>query len=397
MAIIRYIDIFAGCGGLSLGFCNAGLQGLFAVEKNNNAFQTLEYNLIDKKKHFKWPKWLPKSEHDINELIENYNMQLLELRGKVPLVVGGPPCQGFSMAGKRDANDKRNSLVNSYIKFIELIQPEMIFFENVHGITVKFKGNHETAYSEYIKEEMESIGYDVEYRIIDFSEFGVPQGRKRFILVGCKKRKAIEFFDLIYAYRDKFLKEKELKQHVTVYEAIGDLHKSFGQVPSPDTKNYKAGLYGKCISTYQKLMRSDVNEIIPVDSHRFTKHTKSIVELHKRLLNSNIKGKKIKPSDGLVTGLKRRGVVVLDPNRVSPTVTSSPDEMVHYLEPRILTVREMARLQSFPDSYEFKGKYTTGGKLRKLEVPRYTQVANAIPPLFAEQVGIVIKLMLGDE
>ncbi len=397
MAIIKYIDIFAGCGGLSLGLCNAGLQGLFAVEKNNNAFKTLEYNLIAKKEHFKWPEWLPISEHDINELIENYKTQLLKLRGNVPLVVGGPPCQGFSMAGKRDANDKRNSLVNLYIKFIELVQPEMIFFENVHGITVKFKGSHETAYSDYIKEEMKNIGYDVEYNIIDFSEFGIPQGRKRFILVGCKKRKAKDFFNLIYSYRDGFLKEKDLKQHVTVYEAIGDLHKSFGQVPSPDTKNYKAGLYGKNISTYQKLMRKDINESNPVDSHRFTKHTKNIVEIHKRLLKCNIKGKKIKPSDELVLGLKRRGVVVLDPSGISPTVTSSPDEMVHYLEPRILTVREMARLQGFPDSYEFKGKYTTGGKLRKLEVPRYTQVANAIPPLFAEQVGIVIKQMLGDE
>ena len=98
-------------------------------------------------------------------------------------------------------------------------------------------------------------------------------------------------------------------------------------------------------------------------------------------------GSSITPSDNLVDGLKRRGVTLLDKNSQSPTITSHPDDMVHYSEPRILTVREMARLQSFPDWYEFKGKYTTGGKLRKVDVPRYTQVGNAVPPLFAEQLG----------
>ena len=96
---------------------------------------------------------------------------------------------------------------------------------------------------------------------------------------------------------------------------------------------------------------------------------------------------RITPNDNLLAGLKRRGVTLLDRNKPSPTVTSHPDDFVHYCEPRILTVREMARLQSFPDWYEFKGKYTTGGKLRKIDVPRYTQVGNAVPPIFAEQLG----------
>ena len=88
---------------------------------------------------------------------------------------------------------------------------------------------------------------------------------------------------------------------------------------------------------------------------------------------------------------------MLDPNSQSPTITSIPDELVHFCEPRILTVREHARIQSFPDWYEFKGKYTSGGKRRKNEVPRYTQVGNAVPPLFAEQIGRAIKEVLKED
>ena len=134
-----YIDIFAGCGGLSTGLLNAGWKGLFAIEKNADAFSTLKYNLIDNKEHFLWPTWLPVQECDINELLKEYEEELQSLQGKVTLVAGGPPCQGFSMAGKRDKNDQRNKLVKSYIKFIKLVLPEVIIFENVHGFTVYFK------------------------------------------------------------------------------------------------------------------------------------------------------------------------------------------------------------------------------------------------------------------
>ncbi|WP_049948123.1 DNA cytosine methyltransferase [Enterocloster clostridioformis] len=134
-----YIDIFAGCGGLSTGLLKAGWTGLFAVEKNADAFSTLEHNLINKNKHFLWPNWLEIKEHDINELLKEHEKELLDLQGKITLVAGGPPCQGFSMAGKRDKDDQRNKLVKSYIKFIKLVMPEAIIFENVHGFTVNFK------------------------------------------------------------------------------------------------------------------------------------------------------------------------------------------------------------------------------------------------------------------
>lgn len=132
------IDIFAGCGGLSLGLYQAGWQGLFAVEKNKNAFETLEYNLIKSRNHFDWPEWLPKSNLDIIEVTNLYEQELRSLRGSVDLVAGGPPCQGFSMAGKREEKDIRNQLVFSYIKFVDLVRPKLLLFENVKGFTYAF-------------------------------------------------------------------------------------------------------------------------------------------------------------------------------------------------------------------------------------------------------------------
>ena len=128
----KYIDLFAGCGGLSLGLYNSGLwKGLFAIEKSPDAFETFEHNLIQNKEHFNWPNWLPKTNHDINEIIKNYQNELKALRGEIDMVAGGPPCQGFSTAGKRIENDSRNKLIKSYIKFIRLVQPKVIFFEKI--------------------------------------------------------------------------------------------------------------------------------------------------------------------------------------------------------------------------------------------------------------------------
>lgn len=396
-----YIDIFAGCGGLSLGFYNAGYNGVFAIEKNKDAFSTLEYNLINNKNHYNWPDWLPLCEHDINELLSNYLEELTSLKGKIQVVAGGPPCQGFSMAGKRIPNDQRNRLVKSYVKFIRIIQPEAVIFENVHGFTVKFKQKNgkEKVYSNYIINALRRAGYKTDFRIITMSDFGVPQSRKRFILVAFKNHNPKDFFDILSKNKNSFLTKLNLHIPITASEAISDLERINGTVVSPDTKNFSAGIYGPVTSPYQALMRRN-NLIEPdaaVDSHRFVNHSKSIIDLHNALLQiDSIKGKRITPSDNYVEGLKRRGVTVLDANKVTPTITSIPDELIHYSEPRILTVREHARIQSFPDWYQFKGKYTSGGKRRKQEVPRYTQVGNAVPPLFSEQLGYALKEVLNN-
>lgn len=398
-----YIDLFAGCGGLSLGLFNSGWHGLFAVEKNIDAFSTLEYNLINSRNHFKWPEWLPMENIDINILLEQYREQLLELVGEIDLVVGGPPCQGFSMAGKRKGNDIRNKLSNAYIEFIKLVEPRMLFFENVNGFTVGFNRNYKgekkkgIPYSIKLIKELEKEGYNVASRIITMSEYGVPQKRKRFILFAIKDGNPDDFFQKLINNRDEFLLQRELRVPITVKQAIGDLERHNGEVQSKDTKSFMNGRYGRKRSTYQKLMRMNCKRGVIPDSHRFAKQKNETTELFERLMNATPATIRITPKMELVEGLKKRGITPLKKNSICPTITSIPDDFIHYSEPRIMTVRENARIQSFPDDYEFKGKYTTGGDRRKVDVPRYTQVANAVPPLFAEQVGIALQEMLNNE
>ena len=204
-----------------------------------------------------------------------------------------------------------------------------------------------------------------------------------------------DFFATLKNNRENFCHQKGIETNTTIEEAIGDLEKSCGTCPSPDTPRFQAGLYGNANSGYERLMRQGIqNNGTAVDSHRFVNHSEAILKLHNDLLQKAPKGKRITPKDGIVENLRRRGVTVLDANSQAPTITSIPDELVHYEEPRILTVREHARIQSFPDWYEFKGQYTSGGKRRKMEVPRYTQVGNAVPPLFAEQIGRALMEVL---
>lgn len=395
------IDLFAGCGGLSLGLYQAGWQGLFAIEKNEFAFATLKANLIDNKKHFAWPKWLPQTPHDINEVLNNYESELLTLRGKVDLVAGGPPCQGFSMAGKRVEDDVRNQLVFSYIRFIDLVRPRVILFENVKGFTFAFdknKSDKVEPYSVKVIKRLQELGYNVKPHIIDFSKYGVPQRRNRFILVGVQEgHGSPELFEsLLETTKSTFLDEKGLSEHTSLKEAVSDLLRSNGEAPTPDRNGFVSGKYGIAKSNYQKLMRGDYDEthVLP-DSHSFAKHTSEKTACFKFLLEYYpVRGKRIDGDARKEWNIKQRGITVLDPDAISPTITGHPDDYLHYCEPRIMTVRECARIQSFPDWYEIKMKYTTGGKMRKIEVPRYTQIGNAIPPLFAELAGIVLKQLL---
>ena len=388
---MKYIDLFAGSGGLSLGLYNAGLHGIFAVERNKDAFSTLKYNLIERKKHFSWPDWLEMKNWDINELLEVHSRELATLNGSVDLVVGGPPCQGFSMAGKRKNDDIRNQLMHSYIEFIKLVQPTMLFFENVQGFTIEFKDHKDKQkYSDVLVSELHKLGYNLDYKIVTMSEYGVPQNRKRFILFASKNGAYEIFFEELFKNKECFLRDRGLKIPITIFQAINDLKKGHGEVDSKDTKAFKNGKYGRATSTYQKLMRNNIERGALPDSHRFAKHKSETIDLFKRLMTASKKSIRITPSMNLVEGLKKRGVTPLKKNSICNTLTSIPDDYIHYDEPRIMTVREHARIQSFPDDYEFKGPYTTGGERRKTDVPRYTQVANAVPPLFAEQVGLTL-------
>lgn len=403
-----YIDIFAGCGGLSLGLHDAGWKGIFAIEKSPYAFATLKHNLIDKLDHFAWPTWLEMINLDIDWVIKKKKSELVELRGKVDLVAGGPPCQGFSSAGRREESDHRNELIRSYIQFIRTVQPKLIFFENVKGFTQKFKKNVSLGlnYSKFVDKSLRRSGktfqgYDVHGELIDFSEFGIPQKRTRYILVGIRKdiartltHKPSDFFDLLRNGKTDFLKNKGIGITQTLKDAISDLLEQNGKAACPDSIGFFSSGFGESESPFQTLLRtSGATGDIP-DSHRFANHNPETIELFKTLLKDAPKGRKIQGKERERFNIKKRGIVILDEDKPAPTLTSHPDDFVHYCEPRILSVREYARIQTFPDWFEFKEKYTTGGNLRILEVPRYTQTGNAIPPLFGEQAGAILTRLI---
>ena len=389
--------MFAGCGGLSLGLYKSGWKGLFAIEKSPLAFGTLRHNLIEKCDHFEWPDWLSISEHDINNVIAKHKDKLIALRGKVDLVTGGPPCQGFSSAGLRMEGDVRNGLIRSYLQFIMYVRPRVIFFENVKGFTLEFKENKTKglAYSEYVLRALKWFGYDVEGQMVDFSKYGIPQKRTRFILVGIRRDQvnqieAKDFFKRLKKNKREFLVTNGLTTRTNLSQAISDLLSKHGKVKSPDSKGFKAGKYSKARSKYQKYMREGISTEIP-DSHRFVNHRKPTVKKFKQILSKGERNKNISKKLKKSLDTNKHVIFRLDGSKLCPTLTTLTDDYVHFEEPRVLTVREYARIQSFPDWYQLKGKYTTGSKDRVKEVPRYTQIGNAIPPLFGEQSGQILK------
>jgi len=402
LCLPTFIDVFAGCGGLSLGLMLSGWRGLFAVEKEENAFSTLSYNLLSQGKpvKFDWPDWLPKKRIDLQSLILQYNPQLKQLSGKIDLLVGGPPCQGFSTAGRRDPNDPRNALVKDYLRFVDIIQPSIVLIENVCGITADFDDSSapdgKLNYSKWIKTEL-SRNYTVYSQTIDTSLFGVPQRRKRFFVIAVKKEiKAACPFEAIDNGRLQFLKNKFLPYvPVAARAAISDLEVSRnGKIPSSDSKGFEQIAYRGPLTKYQKLMNRKSSSNAMGDT-RLAHHKPHIVERFKKLialcqsegrLNTSLSAE-LRAS----LGLRKCAIRVMDPDKPAPTITSLPDDLLHYTEPRTLTVRENARLQTFPDWFMFKGKYTTGGDRRRKEVPRFTQVANAVPPLLAEAIGTALQ------
>ena len=402
-----FLDMFAGCGGLSLGFLAAGWKGLFAAEKDELAFETLKKNLIEGVEpfHYHWPKWLPKEAITISRLIKNYGKELKKLRGEVDLIAGGPPCQGFSLAGRRRKNDPRNVLFRQYVKVVETVRPNFLLLENVRGIDVEFgkkqskkkarcRGRRPSAFSQRIKRKLENIGYRVFPRLIKAADFGVPQRRPRYIIIAIREellngRPDFDPFGSLEAIRVSFLEEKRLPldKPVSVKEAISDLEVTGNKlIECVDSPGFEQITYAAPITHYQRLLHGSLNGTAP-NSLRLAKHTDKVRKRFAGILKTCRRGVQLSEQDRKRLGLNKHCTVPLDPLKPSHTLTTLPDDILHYSEPRILNVREYARLQSFPDWYSFCGKYTTGGDRRVRECPRYTQVGNAVPPFLAECLG----------
>lgn len=397
---IVFVDAFAGCGGLSLGLLQAGLEGKFAIEHDEFAFATLRANLLSKDSpfRFKWPRWLPKEPIAIGKLLREYMEQLESLEGAVDLLVGGPPCQGFSSAGRRRHDDPRNQLFSSYLRIVDTIHPKAVLIENVRGFTMDFEAEDSVKnYSQKLREKL-SVKYDVFEELLDLSQFGVPQLRTRYFLLALRRGMATDNpFDVLKARLPSYLRSLRLNAPVCSWAAISDLEVNRGgKQRSGETAGFDEIKYSGPLTQYQKLMNT--GGVIPADL-RLARHSEEISARFREIIDlCHAEGRLNTTISAEVRarfGLRKLALRVLDPDRPSPTITSMPDDLLHYREPRTLTVRENARLQGFPDWYSFKGKYTTGGHLRRLEVPRFTQVANAVPPLVARAIGEMLVDLLG--
>ncbi|RNM02381.1 DNA cytosine methyltransferase [Dickeya undicola] len=436
---MNFIDLFSGCGGFSLGLLQSGMTGYLAIEKNEDAFNSLKSNLIENSDfNFSWDEGsIPLRNHDIHSILNDYSecLEKLSKEKGVDLIVGGPPCQGFSSAGRRNPSDPRNQLAYDYLKIVSIISPKYIILENVKGIQYSFKEKNEEPVAYKIKRELSNLGYIPISMIENCADWGVPQNRNRFLLFGVKSssfdislsKEGLFFLGekledrlrkCLNSFQDEFVRIKGLTKNVSVLDAISDLktHDEAGNEvekeiaeDAPGNRFKRISLLRDATSSYQQLMRkNNSREGFVPSGLRLANHSPVVVEKFKNLLNdlndpkkrelySIGRGKSL-PTSYSIDRMKTKKAImrVLDSEKPSVTVTTLPDDILHYDEPRILTVRECARLQSFPDWYEFSGNYTTGGDRRKNSCPKYTQVGNAVPPLMSEGIGRFMMEKMND-
>jgi len=409
---MRSIDLFAGCGGLALGLKRSGWNTLFAIERDPMAFETLSKNMIEPGAPFQafedWPAWVPQSHLDLVEMLgdEKTRKKLSGLRGKVDLVAGGPPCQGFSVGGSRDGEDTRNTLVFNMLDFVGLVEPKVVLIENVEGIARRFvskpsQAGQVVSVADQVIEVLDNMGYLATYHVVDASDFGVPQVRRRVAIIGIRNAGLTERelnILAVEALKNAAVDVRRrnglpLSGKISVSDAIADLAGA-ETVPCADSAGFEAGTYLEATSDYIKLMRTGVAADALPNSHRYSEHGERVQALYELAHSSEHKGR-LPKKFLLAAGTKKNKKVLLDPDEVVSTITTHPDEFIHYAHPRNVTVREMARLQSFPDLFTFHGRYTINGPRRKFDVARCSQVGNAVPPLMGEGLGLAIKSILG--
>jgi DNA (cytosine-5)-methyltransferase 1 len=342
---ILFADAFAGCGGLSLGLMQAGLQGRFAIEQDKFAFETLRANFFARgtKLRFNWPRWLPKKPISIGKLLKEHRTELQELEDSIDLLVGGPPCQGFSSAGRRKHDDPRNQLFASYLQLVDILKPRAVLIENVRGFTIDFEIDAGVKnYAQKLRSRL-SERYDVYEALLDLSQFGVPQLRTRYFVLAierglCKGNP----FDLLKRRLPSFLRSLGLKTPVSSWTAISDLELlKGGTQPSSETPGFDEIRYTRPRTHFQKLMAAGTEN--PTDL-RLARHADQIKDRFLEIIElSHAEGRlNTSISDDVRKrfGLRKKALRVLDPDRPSPTITSMPDDLLHYSEPRTLTVRE---------------------------------------------------------
>ncbi|MEE3343559.1 MAG: DNA cytosine methyltransferase [Bacilli bacterium] len=338
----KVIDLFCGAGGLTLGFEKQNFESVLAIDMWSNAIDTFNNNRKNKVGVVK----------DIAEIDEKFIKQYVNEH--VSGVIGGPPCQGFSLAGRRSEDDERNKLYKEYFKTLSIINPDFFVIENVTGILSMKNGE----VKEDIIRRAKKIGYNVYLDKLVASDYGVPQNRVRVFFIGIK-----ENLD-----KGTFKFPKKFNYKVTCEEAISDL-------PSLDKNDDPSKYKTDAISKYQKKMRKNCDMVY---NHEQTFHT----EETKKLISHVPQGGSIKDLPENLRGNRKYSSLLrrMNSKNQSNTIDTGHRTYFHYKENRILSVREAARIQSFPDNYIFSGS----------KVNQYKQVGNAVPPLLAEQVAKAI-------
>jgi DNA (cytosine-5)-methyltransferase 1 len=342
----RVLDLFSGAGGMSHGFLQAGFDVSIAIDNWQDALDTHQLNHPE----------TAVINVDLGAKSE-LDPALAEC-GNIDVIIGGPPCQGFSIAGKRDPSDPRNKLYKGFVRSVAKLKPGFFVMENVP--TIGSKSN--LALFNSILLDFKRLGYEVSAEVLLASKFGVPQNRKRMFIVGSLANKPkFDFQNLI-----------ELKM-ISTKEAISDLPE--GTVPDGTKYTQNAR------STYQEIMRSNSHQVF---NHQVTKHSEQTVDVISLVPD----GGNYKDLPENFLGIRNVNIAWTRLNSATPsfTIDTGHRHHFHYKYNRVPTARESARLQSFPDDYHFLGSKTSQLK----------QIGNAVPPILAKAVANEIYRTIGD-
>ena len=427
------IDLFCGAGGMSEGILQADFNILFSSDINESVEKTYvnRHKQLGLRQGIETYYYRADIKDLTGEIIYDKVSKLKIFEGRsiphIDAIFGGPPCQGFSRAGRRNCDDPRNVLFREYLRVINEVQPSYVVLENVVGISdtrlPEYKGvtgvQYENGFTvpEILKKEFKLIGYDMlKPHVLNAADFGVPQRRNRFITIAHKEGTKEP------TYPKPTHQEKDI---VTVKEAIGDLirDKNIKKRINPSLTEYQLmSKNGRTPDkdgnplTNNKIKNSETSKHLPIIVERFSLYREGEdgKKLKQRIITEGLDlSDKPHLTDYLTdnTPFSREEILQsfkngevndeilqllltkknirtrLDRNKPSPTIMTIPDDYISPFEDRIFTVRESARIQSFDDSFEFLGKRTTGGMRRRVEVPQYSQVGNAVPPLLAKAIA----------
>lgn len=354
------IDLFCGCGGFSYGFEKAGFNVLLGVDIWKDALVTFKENHKDSSV----------LEKDLSQLTTEQLLEEANIRKEdIDVIIGGPPCQGFSLSGFRDENDPRNQLYKAFVRVVNDVKPKMFVMENVPGLVKLFKGRAK----EEILRYFEDVGYTVTYKILTASEYGVPQNRKRVFFVGIRNN-TLAFTNDAFEFPEPTHGEGRDLKLITSKEAISDLPLLEDEI-GEEGMNYPT----EPQNDYQSEMRKNSSLIY---NHIATQHKQQTIDIISLVPD----GGNYKDLPEELRATRKVNIAWTRMNSKKPcfTIDTGHNHHFHYKANRVPTVRESARIQSFPDDFIFYG-----GKTSQLK-----QVGNAVPPILAEALAEKIKFYL---